>query len=136
MFLDFIFTSKRYISEMFSWIPLDDYHEPLLCYWNNGNQDIRILPQSYFHALINELLREKGIELARACQNFRSKFHFLITSSPDIQYHLVIVDCVSWLEVFVDDYIDCKVCWRLVQVIQSCTQRVCCSSPHPFNTSR
>ena len=104
--------------------PLDDYYEPLLCYWNNGNQDIRILPQSYFHALINELLREKGVELARACQNFRSKFHFLITSSPDIQYHLIIVDCVSWLEVFVDDYIDCKVCWRLVQVIQSCTQRV------------
>ncbi len=64
------------------------------------------------------------MKLVRVRQNFRSKFHFLITTSPDSKYHLVIVDCVSWLEIFLDDCIDCEECWRFVRVIQSCTQRV------------
>ena len=106
--------------------PLDDcYHEPLLCYWNESKQVVRILPQSYFHALINELLRDDKVELDKTRQNSRSSFHFLVTAPSDSHCRLVLVDCVSWLEVFVDDGMEREECcvW-LLDMIQSCTLRV------------
>ena len=105
--------------------PLDDcYHEPLLCYWNESRQVVRILPQSYFHALINELLRDDKVELDRNRQNSRSRFHFLITAPSDSECRLVLVDCVSWLEVFVDNGMKREECGWLLDIIQLCTLRV------------
>ena len=105
--------------------PLDDYyHEPLLCYWNESKQVVRILPQSYFHALINELLRDDKVELDITRQNSRSRFHFRIATSSDNKYCLVLVDYVSWLEVYVDDGMEREECVWLLEVIQSCTTRV------------
>ena len=105
--------------------PLDDcYHEPLLCFWNESKQVVRILPQSYFHALINELLGNDKVELDRNRQNSRSRFHFLVTAPSDSDCRLVLVDCVSWLEVFVDDGMEREECVWLLDMIQSCTLRI------------
>ena len=105
--------------------PLDDYyHEPLLCYWNESKQVVCILPQSYFHALINELLRDDKVELDRNRQNSRSTFHFRITAPSNSDCQLVLIDCVSWLEVFVDDGMEREECVWLLDMIQLCTLRI------------
>ena len=105
--------------------PLDDScHEPLLCFWNESRQVVRILPQSYFHALINELLRDDKVELDRNRQNSQSRFHFLITAPSNSDCRLVLVDCVSWLEVFVDNGMEREECGWLLDMIQLCTLRI------------
>ena len=105
--------------------PLDDYyHEPLLCYWNESRQVVCILPQSYFHALINVLLRDDKVELDRNRQNSQSTFHFRITAPSNSDCCLVLVDCVSWLEVFVNDGMGREECGWLLDMIQLCTLRV------------
>ena len=101
----------------------NNYHEPLLCFWKN-NGEIRILPQSYFHALIVELSRSKDIHLNVSCKHSRSTFHFLFTLPSGDKYRLRLVDRVFWLEVSVDGFANRDECQLLLDIIQSSTMRV------------
>ena len=103
--------------------PLDEenLHEPLLCYWMRNDDEVRILPQSYFHALIVELLgRKETIKLSTKCNHSRSTIHLIALC----EYRLVVVDCDFWFEVFVDNSLECKQRQLILELIQSCTARV------------
>ena len=101
-----------------------DLHEPLLFYWMQ-NKELRILPRSYFHALIVELLgRKETIELNTMHNHSRSTIHLIAVVALCKEYRLVIVDCDFWFEVFVDSRFECKQRQLLLELIQSCTARV------------
>ncbi len=101
-----------------------DLHEPLLCYWMH-NDEIRILPQSYFHALIVELLgRKETIKLNTKCNHSRSTIRLIAILPSREEYRLVVVDCDFWFEVFVDICLESKHRQLLLELIQSCTARV------------
>ena len=104
----------------------ENLHEPLLCYWTHDDDEVRILPQSYFHALIVELLgRKETIKLSTMCNDHsRSTIHLIAILASCKKYRLVIVDCDFWFEVFVDSRFDCKQRQFLLKLIQSCTVRV------------
>ena len=108
--------------------PLDkeNLHEPLLCYWMHDDDEVRILPQSYFHALIVELLgRKEMIKLNTMCNDHsRSTIHLIAILASRKEYRLVVVDCDFWFEVFVDNSLECKQRQLLLELIQSCTARV------------
>ena len=102
-----------------------DLHEPLLCYWMHNDDEIRILPQSYFHALIVELLgRKETIKLNTMHNHSRSTIHLIAILTSRKEYRLVVVDCDFWFEVFVDNSLECKQRQLLLELIQSCTVRV------------
>ena len=107
--------------------PLDEenLHEPLLCYWMQNKDELRILPQSYFHALIVELLgRKETIELNTMCNHSRSTIHLVAILASRKEYRLVVIDCDFWFEVFVDSRLECKQRQLVLKLIQSCTTRV------------
>ena len=102
-----------------------DLHEPLLCYWMHDDDEVRILPQSYFHALIVELLgRKETIKLNTMRNHSRSTIHLIAILTSHKEYRLVVVDCDFWFEVFVDNSLECKQRQLLLELIQSCTARV------------
>ena len=101
----------------------NNYHEPLLCFWKN-NGEVRILPQSYFHALIVELSTRKEINLNVSCKHSRSTFHFLFTLPSGDKCRVCLVDHVFWLEVSVDSFASRDECQLLLDIIQSSTMRV------------
>ena len=104
-----------------------DLHEPLLCYWMHDDDDdeVRILPQSYFHALIVELLgRKETIKLNTMCNHSRSTIHLIVILPSREEYKLVVVDCDFWFEVFIDICLECKHRQLVLELIQSCTARV------------
>ncbi len=108
--------------------PLDEenLHEPLLCYWMHDDDEVRILPQSYFHALIVELLEKKEtIKLNTMCNHFRSSIHLIAILASRKEYRLVVVDCDFWFEVFVDNSLEYKQRQLLLELIQSCTVSAC-----------
>ena len=99
-----------------------DLHEPLLCYWMHDDNEVRILPQSYFHALIVELLgRKETIKLNTMHNHSRSTIHLIAILALRKEYRLVVVDCDFWFEVFVDNSLECKQRQLLLELIQSCT---------------
>ena len=107
--------------------PLDEenLHKPLLCYWMQNKDELRILPQSYFHALIVELLgRKETIELNTMCNHSRSTIHLVAILASRKEYRLVVLDCDFWFEVFVDSRLECKQRQLVLELIQSCTARV------------
>ena len=100
-------------------------HEPLLCYWMHEDDKVRILPQSYFHALIVELLgRKETIKLNAMRNHSRSTIYLSAFLALRKEYELVVVDCNFWFEVFVDNSLECKQRQLLLELIQSCTVRV------------
>ena len=103
-----------------------ELHEPLLCYWMHNDDEVRILPQSYFHALIVELLgRKETIKLNTMCNDHsRSTIHLIAILASCKKYRLVVVDCDFWFEVFVDSRLECKQHQLILDLIQSCTARV------------
>ncbi len=106
----------------------DSYHqEPLLCYWLNKLGKARILPQSFFNALIVELLRRDEVVLCRApdCKNSRSAFVFNVTLMPTSdECRVCVVDKGFWLEIFVDKHTKCEDCRPILNIIQTCTKHV------------
>ena len=101
-----------------------DLLEPLLCYWMLDDE-VRVLPQSYFHALIIELLgRKETIELNTMYTHSRSTIHLIAILASRKEYRLVVVDCDFWFEVFVDSRLEYKQRQLVLELIQSCTARV------------
>ena len=99
-----------------------DLHEPLLCYWMHDDDEVRILPQSYFHALIVELLgRKETVKLDTTRNHSRSTIHLIAILASRKEYRLVVVDCDFWFEVFVDNSLEFKQRELLLELIQSCT---------------
>ena len=85
----------------------------------------RILPQSYFHALIVELSsKSKEINLNLSCNHSRFAFRFLLTLPSGDECRVRLVDCVFWLEVSIDDFVSCDECQPLLDIIQSSTRDV------------
>ena len=108
----------------------NDYHEPLLCFWMNDGE-ARTLPQSYFQALIVELLRQKPdvvLNEMHEYSNSRSTFHFSVTlkiaGQKRKQRRVRLVDHVFWLEIFLDGFAPQSECCLLLKIIQSCSIRV------------
>ena len=103
----------------------NEYQEPLLCFWENGDIDeVQILPQSFFHALIVDLLRKDNVKLNRRRNHSRSKFAFYVTLHSDRQCRVQLEDQVFWFEVRVDIDTSHEECKALLDIIQSCTSDV------------
>ncbi len=99
-------------------------HEPLLCYWLHNDDKVRILPQSFFHALIVELRSRAGISLNKRCGHSRSSFLFNVALSSNRKCHLKLSDGVFWLEVYVTINATMEDCRFILENIQLCTKRV------------
>ena len=103
------------------------HSEPLAFFWYDEHyQKVRILPQSFFHALIAELFRNKeSIKLYRSWQSRSSITIKVILESNGKECKVCLVNRVFWLEAFIvkhdfsSDNISC-----LMQIIQSCSQSV------------
>ena len=103
----------------------NSYHqEPLLCYWLGTLDKVRILPQSFFNALIVELLRRDEVKLNRTCKQSRSAFVFDITLPSRKKNRIILVDKGFWLEIFVDKFAKCEDCQPILNAIQTCTKHV------------
>ena len=105
----------------------DCFHPvPLACYWYDDDyREVRVLPQSFFHALIVELLRRKeSIELNKGGQS-RSNIMLNLTLESAKECMICLKNGVFWLEVFVEKDVfspgDIPV---LMQIIQSCSRSV------------
>ena len=99
-------------------------HEPLLCYWLHQNDKVRILPQSFFHALIVELRSRTGISLIKNDCHSRSSFLFNVALSPDRTCHLKLTDGLFWLEVSITINATREDCRFILENIQVSTKRV------------
>ena len=106
---------------------LDDFHhEPLVFYWYDDDyQEVRILPQSFYHALIVELLRKKeSIKLNKGGQS-RSSILLNLTLQSGKECIVCLKNGVFWLEAFVERHVfspgDISL---LTQIIQSCSRAV------------
>ena len=98
--------------------------EPLLCYWLDKFDKVRILPQSFFNALIVELLGRPEVKLTRNFQQSRSTFAFDVTPPNRTKCWIILVDNGFWLEIFADRYTDSKDCQPIMDIIQTCTKHV------------
>ena len=104
---------------------LDCYRpEPLAFYWyDNEYQEVRILPQSFFHALIVDLLHKVDtVELSKAKQS-RSSIVLNLTLENRKEHAINLVNSVFWLELFVEHTFSSEDIPFLTQIIQdsSCT---------------
>ena len=98
--------------------------EPLLCYWLSELDKVRILPQSFFNALIVELLRRDEVKLNRKCKQSRSAFVFDVTLPTSNKCRVCVVDKGFWLEIFVDKFAEYNDCRPILNIIQTCTKHV------------
>ena len=83
---------------------LDCYHsEPLAFYWYDDEyQEVRILPQSFFHALIVDLLRKKeSIRLSKSEQT-RSNIVLTLTLENKKKCMIRLVSRAFWMEAFAE----------------------------------
>ena len=102
----------------------NSYHqEPLLCYWLDKLDKVRILPQSFFNALIVELLRRREVKLDRTRKQYRSAFVFDVTL-PTCECSIILVDKGFHLEIFADEFTNCEDCQPILNIIQTCTKHV------------
>ena len=102
----------------------NSYHqEPLLCYWLDELDKVRILPQSFFNALIVELLRRREVKLDRTRKQSRSAFLFYVTL-PTCECSIILVDKGFYLEIFADEFTNCEDCQPILNIIQTCTKHV------------
>ena len=106
---------------------LDCYHpEPLVFYWYDAEYNrVRILPQSFFHALIVELLqRKERVRLAKAEQS-RSNIVLTLTLESKKECLIRLVSRVFWIEAFAEL---CMFAFDdisfLTEIIQSSSQSV------------
>ena len=108
------------------------YREPLVCFWkynDDHNNDLRILPQSFYHALIVELLSNKEkctFALTQVCQ---SRLFFYFDASFQIhsgfeKRRVVLIDRTFWLEMLVHCCTPREQCLQLRDILQLCTTRV------------
>ena len=83
---------------------LDCYHpEPLVFYWYDTKyQEVRILPQSFFHALIVELLQRKEIIQLSKAEQTRSCIVLTLTLESKKECLISLVSRVFWIEAFAD----------------------------------
>ena len=83
---------------------LDCYHpEPLVFYWYDAEyQEVRILPQSFFHALIVELLRRKEIIRLSKVEQTRSCIVLTLTLESKKECLIRLVSRVFWMEAFAE----------------------------------
>ncbi len=144
--------------EHFQHIDYSQYREPLVCFWKH-NDDVRILPQSYYHALIVELLSNNdGACKVLFTQMYQSRLIFNLDATFKVDLddeekrRLVLIDRTFWLEMLVDCDTLPEQCQQLLRILQSCTTRVlakinltqhleklkfglhcigCCDPPHP-----
>ena len=103
-----------------------NYHQPLLCYWIHDGE-VRILPQSYYHALIVELLRREQFALNKQAQHSRSAFNFVVTMRVGDalkKCRVLLVDHVFWVAMLVEGFTKREHCLQLLDILQSCTMRV------------
>ena len=102
----------------------NSYHqEPLVCYWLDELDKVRILPQSFFNALIVELLRRREVKLDRTRKQYRSAFVFDVTL-PTCECSIILVDKGFYLEIFADEFTNCEDCRPILNIIQTCTKHV------------
>ncbi len=97
--------------------------EPLLCYWLSKLGKARILPQSFFNALIVELLRRDEVNLDRTCKQSRSAFVFDVSLSSK-ECRVCVIDKGFWLEIFADNCTKHEDCQPILNIIQTCTKHV------------
>ena len=106
---------------------LDCYHpEPLVFYWYDAKyRQVRILPQSFFHALIVELLqRKERVRLAKAEQS-RSNIVLTLTLESKKECLIRLVSQVFWMEAFAGKYsFASDEISFLTEIIQSSSQSV------------
>ena len=83
---------------------LDCYHpEPLVFYWYDSDyQELRIFPQSFFHALIVELLRRKEIIRLSKAEQTRSDIVLTLTLESKKECLIRLVSQVFWMEAFAE----------------------------------
>ena len=99
------------------------FQEPLLCFWLK-NKDC-FLPQSFFVALIVELLRRDEVELNRKCKQSRSALVFDVELPAENECRVCVVNKDFWLEIFVDKFTKSEAdCQLIIDIIQACTKRV------------
>ena len=106
---------------------LDCYHpEPLVFYWYDAKyQEVRILPQSFFHALIVELLqRKERVRLAKVEQS-RSNIVLTLTLESKKECLIRLVSQVFWMEAFAEKctFVSDDISF-LTEIIQSSSQSV------------
>ena len=109
-------------------IDYSQYHEPLVCFWKH-NDDLRILPQSYYHALIVELLsnKEKCTFALTQVHQCRLIFYFDAVFQISLGFQkrrVVLIDHTFWLEMLVNCNTPREQCLQLLDIIQLCTTRV------------
>ena len=100
---------------------------PLVLYWYDEDyQEVRILPQSYFHALIVELLRKDGVKLSSTDEKqCRSDIvlNFILEKKRVCTIRLV--NQGFWLEIFVNKMCFCPEDFPFfTDVIQDCSHTV------------
>ena len=106
---------------------LDDFHpEPLAFYWYDDDyQEVKILPQSFYHALIVELLRKKESIKLDMGRHTRSSILLNLTLESGEECMVCLKNGVFWLEAFVEKHVfspgDIPL---LTQIIQSCSRSV------------
>ena len=107
---------------------LDDFHpEPLAFYWYHDDdyQEVRILPQSFYHALIVELLRKKESIKLDMGKHTRSSILLNLTLESGEECMVCLKNGVFWLEAFVEkDVFSPGDIPLLTKIIQSCSRSV------------
>ena len=102
----------------------DCFHPvPLAFYWYDDDyQEVRILPQSFYHALIVELLRRKESIKLNKGRHTRSSILLNLTLESGEECMVCLKNGVFWLEAFVEKRVfspgDIPL---LMQIIQSCS---------------
>ena len=106
---------------------LNCYHpEPLVFYWYDTKyQEVRILPQSFFHALIVELLRRKEIIRLSKVEQTRSYIVLTLTLDSKKECLIRLVSRVFWMEAFAEKrtFASDDISF-LAEIIQSSSQSV------------
>ena len=104
----------------------DCFHPvPLACYWYDDDyREVRILPQSFYHALIVELLQKrKQIRFVKAKQT-RSSIVLKIKLESGNECAIALVNQVFWLELFVENTFSPSDIPFLTQTVLCCSRSV------------
>ena len=105
----------------------DCFHPvPLACYWYDDDyREVRILPQSFYHALIVELLQKrKQIQFFKTKQT-RSSIVLKLKLESEDECAIALVNRVFWLELFAEkDAFSPSDIPFLTQTVQCCSRSV------------
>ena len=99
---------------------------PLACYWYDDDyREVRILPQSFFHALIVELLQKREQIQFFKTEQTRSSIILKLKLESGDECAIALVNQVFWLELVVEkDAFSRSNIPFLTQIVQCCSHSV------------